>query len=311
MRPPCGRQLVSTAPASPGALSARSGWRLRSSARRFAPCQHLGHQQEAEVLKARAAGPTRADKRKPEAGACEQAASGGLLFRELALLGDESVEPGEARVAAGLVPKGARGVDVPVEGLAVVAEASVQLAHQVGGDGELAPVEVLFPQSADEVAEGAQLEGALEGVLALLAADPRGAEAEVAQLAEAQTSLLAADLGGVEGEPRRWAGPEDPEEAVLPQALLDVVALVEGQVEVGEVLAGGEGARRAHGYGVPDLARPVRLAPRELGTQVGLSPDGDVAAGVRRPEDVATQRAPGADAPKLPHGRPSRRAGCP
>src|SRR3712207_8191362 len=52
-----------------------------------------------------------------------QAASGGLLFRELALLGDEAVQPGEARVASGLVPEGARGVDVPVEGLAVVAEA--------------------------------------------------------------------------------------------------------------------------------------------------------------------------------------------
>src|SRR3712207_7011545 len=51
-----------------------------------------------------------------------------------------------------------RSVDVPVEGLAVVAKAPVQLAHQVGGDGELAPVEVLFPQGADVVAEGAQLE---------------------------------------------------------------------------------------------------------------------------------------------------------
>src|SRR3712207_4948510 len=134
-----------------------------------------------------------------------------------------------------------RSVDVPVEGLAVVAKAPVQLAHQVGGDGELAPVKVLFPQGADVVAEGAQLEGALEGVLALLAADPRGAEAEVAELAVAQAPLLAADLGGVEGEPRRGVGPEDPEEAVLLQAALDVVALVEGQVEVGEVQIG-----RAH-----------------------------------------------------------------
>src|SRR5918998_4063145 len=307
MRPPCGRQLVSTAPASPGALSARSGWRLRSSARRFAPCQHLGHQQEAEVLKARAAGPTRADKRKPEAGACEQAASGGLLFRELALLGDESVEPGEACVAAGLVAQGPLGVDVPVEGLAVVAEASVQLAHQVGGDGELAPVEVLFPQGADVVAEGAQLEGTLEGVLALLAADPRGAEAEVTQLAGSQVPLLAADLGGVEGEPRRGARAEDLEETVFPEALLDVVAFVEGQVEFGEVFPGGEGARWAHDYAVPNQARPVRLTPRELGAQIRLPPDGDEGPYVRRAEHVATYGTPGAA--KLPHEHPSRRAG--
>src|SRR3712207_8954665 len=77
-----------------------------------------------------------------------QAASGGLLFRELALLGDEAIQPGEARVASGLVPEGARGVDVPVEGLAVVAEAPVQLAHQVGGDGELAPVKVLLDRKS-------------------------------------------------------------------------------------------------------------------------------------------------------------------
>src|SRR5215211_189156 len=208
----------------------------------------------------------------------------GLLSGELALLGDETAQPGEA----GFVPEGAFGVHVPVEGLAVVAEAPVQFAYKVGGHGELPPVESLFPQGADEVAEGSELEGALEGVLALLAADPRGAEAEVAQVAGPQGSLLAADLGGVEGEPRRGARAEDFEEAVLLEALLDVVAFVEGQVEVSEVFSGGEGARRAHGYAVPYETRPVRLAYRELGTEIRLPSDGDVAPDGRRAEDVAT-----------------------
>src|SRR3712207_1272707 len=70
----------------------------------------------------------------------------GLLPGELALLGDQTVQPGEA----GPVPEGAFGVHVPVEGLAVVAEAPVQLTHQVGGHGELLAVEPLFPQGADE-----------------------------------------------------------------------------------------------------------------------------------------------------------------
>ena len=46
---------------------------------------------------------------------------GGLFSCELALLGDEAVEPCEALVAF----YGAFGVDVPVEGFAVVTEAAV------------------------------------------------------------------------------------------------------------------------------------------------------------------------------------------
>src|SRR3712207_4761384 len=101
---------------------------------------------------------------------------GRLLPRELALLGDQTVKPGEAGVTPRFISQGALGVDVPVEGLAVVAQSPVQLAHEVGGDGELPSVESLLSQGADKVAEGPELEGALEGVLALLAADPRGAQ---------------------------------------------------------------------------------------------------------------------------------------
>src|ERR671932_786217 len=103
-----------------------------------------------------------------------------LFLCELALLSDQAVQPGEADVASGLIPEGAFGVHIPVEGLAVVAQAPVQLADEVSGHGELPPAEALFPQGADEVADGSKLEGALKGVLTLLAADPRGAEAEVA-----------------------------------------------------------------------------------------------------------------------------------
>ena len=49
----------------------------------------------------------------------------GLLSGELALLGDQASQPGEAGVALRLFPQRALGVDVPVEGLAVVAEAPV------------------------------------------------------------------------------------------------------------------------------------------------------------------------------------------
>src|SRR5918998_79880 len=143
-----------------------------------------------------------------------------LLPGELGLPVDETVEPGYTGVAFGR----AACVHVPVEGFAVVAETAVQLPDEVGGDGELAPDEVVFLQGAHKVAHGPQLEGALEGTLSLLAADPGGAQAQVAELAGCQAPLLAADLGRVESEPRRLALAEDLQQAVLFQALLYTVA---------------------------------------------------------------------------------------
>ena len=54
-----------------------------------------------------------------------------LFFSELALPFDEAVEPGESRVTF----EGAASVYVPVEGLAMVAEAAVELADEVSRDG--------------------------------------------------------------------------------------------------------------------------------------------------------------------------------
>src|SRR4028119_1995461 len=55
-----------------------------------------------------------------------------------------------ARGGAGAAFLGAPGVDVPVEGLAVVAEAAVELADEVGSHGELAADEVLVLEGAGE-----------------------------------------------------------------------------------------------------------------------------------------------------------------
>jgi len=65
------------------------------------------------------------------------------------------------------------------------------------------------------VAQGPQLEGALEGTLLLLAADPGSAQAQVAQLTGLQAPFLSADLGRVEAEPRRLTLAEDLQQAVL------------------------------------------------------------------------------------------------
>src|SRR5215207_3792365 len=128
-----------------------------------------------------------------------------LLPGELALAIDEAVEPG----GAGITFCGAACVYIPVEGLAVVAEAAVELPDEVGGDRELAPDEVVFLEGAHEVTESPELEGALEGPLPFLAADPGGAQAQVTQLPGSQAPLLAADLGCVEAEPRRLALAKD------------------------------------------------------------------------------------------------------
>ena len=72
-----------------------------------------------------------------------------LFFSQLALLGDKAVEPGEALVTF----YGAGGVDVPVEGFPMVTEAAVELAYEVGGNGEFTAVEALI-QGAQEVAHG-------------------------------------------------------------------------------------------------------------------------------------------------------------
>src|SRR5215204_7012862 len=117
-----------------------------------------------------------------------------LLPGELALPIYEPVEPGYAWVAFGR----AACVYVPVEGFAVVAETAVELPDEVGGDGELAPDEVVLLHGAHKVTQGPQLEGALEGTLLLLAAHPGGAQAQVAQLTGLKTPFLSADLGCVE-----------------------------------------------------------------------------------------------------------------
>jgi len=174
----------------------------------------------------------------------------GLFAGELALPLDKAVEPSEGWVAF----DGARGVYVPVEGLAVVAEATVELADEVRRDGELAAHKALCFEGAQEVADGPKLEGALEGTLAFFAADPRGTQAEVAELAGGEGALLAADLGGVEGEPGWRARAENAQETIFFEALLEVVTFDRGEIELVEALAGGEGAGRAHGDAVPDQA---------------------------------------------------------
>src|SRR5215211_7055859 len=229
----------------------------------------------------------------------------GLLPGELALSIYQAVEPGHARIAFGRATR----VNVPVEGFAVVAEAAVELPDEVGGDGEIAPDEVVLLQGAHEVAHGPQLEGALEGTLLLLAADPGGAQAQVAQLAGLQAPFLAADLGRVEAEPRRLALAEDLEQAVLLKAFLYAIAFVEGQVELVEGLAGRERTHRAHGYGAPDQTRPVRGAAWDLGAEIGLPADGNVGAGVSDPERVAADGADDVRSARLTHRRPSPLAG--
>src|ERR671939_701183 len=139
-----------------------------------------------------------------------------LFPGELALLINETVEPGYAGIA---FCRAAR-VHVPVQGFAVVAETAVELPDEVGGDGELAPDEVVLLQGAHKVAQGPQLEGALEGTLLLFAADPGGAQAQITQLTGSQVPFLAADLGRVEAEPWGLALAEDFQQAVLLQALL-------------------------------------------------------------------------------------------
>ena len=63
---------------------------------------------------------------------------------------------------------------------------------------------------------------------------------------------------------------EDLEEPVYFQALLDVVALVEGKVEVREILAGGEGARGTWLWCPGSCATRPTGAPGTWGTD--LSP---------------------------------------
>src|SRR5215211_215280 len=225
----------------------------------------------------------------------------GLLPGELALSIYQAVEPGHARIAFGRATR----VNVPVEGFAVVAEAAVELPDEVGGDGELAPAEVILLQGAHEVAHGPQLEGALEGTLLLLAADPGGAQAQVAQLAGPQAPLLAADLGRMEAEPRRLALAEDLQQSVLFQALFYTVAFVEGQVEIVEGLPGRKRAHRAHGHGASDQTGPVGGTARDLGTQIGLPADGDVGARVGGPERVAADGTDDIRSARLTHGHRS------
>src|SRR5215213_10743697 len=110
----------------------------------------------------------------------------------------------------------------------MVAETAVQLPYEVCGDGELAPDEVVLLQGAHKVAQGPQLEGALEGTLLLLAADPGGAQTEVAKFTGPKAPLLAADLGRIEAEPRWLAVAEDHEHPVLSQPLLYAPAFVDG-----------------------------------------------------------------------------------
>src|SRR5215218_4547753 len=224
-----------------------------------------------------------------------------LLPGELALPIYEPVEPGYAWVAFGR----AACVYVPVEGFAVVAEAAVELPDQVGGDGKLASDEVVLLQGTHKVPQGPQLEGALEGTLLLLAADPGGAQAQVAQLTRLQAPRLAADLGRVEAEPRRLALAEDFQQTVFLQALLDTVAFVEGQIEVVESFSGRERAYRAHGHGAPDQTRPVRGASRDLGAQIGLPADGDVGAHEDGPECVTADGTDDVRSARLNHGHPS------
>src|SRR4028118_1438664 len=76
-----------------------------------------------------------------------------------------------------------------------------------------------------------------------------------------------------------------------------------GEAEVGEVLAGGEGAGRADGYAVPDQARAVRRAARDLGAEVRLPADGDVVADGRGPEGVPADGAGDMVGPDPTHGR--------
>jgi hypothetical protein len=136
-------------------------------------------------------------------------------------------------------------------------------------------------------------------MLLLLAADPGGAQAEVAELAGGEVSLLAADFGGVEGEPGRRARAEDAQEAVLFEAFFEVVAFRGGEVEIVEAFASGEGAGRAHGYFALDHARSIDLTAGELGAEVWLASDGYVGAHARRPEDVPAHGTTGVDAPDL------------
>src|SRR5215210_123607 len=229
----------------------------------------------------------------------------GLLLGQFALPIYEPVEPGRAGVAFGRAPC----VHVPVEGFAVIAEAAVELSDEVGGDGELAPYQIILLQGAHEVAHGPQLEGALEGALFLFAADPGGAQAQVAELAGPEAPLLAADLGRVEAEPGGLAFAEDLEQAILLQALLYAVAFVEGQGEVVEGLTGRKRAHRAHGHGAPDQTRPVGGATGDLGAEVGLPADGDVGARVGDPEHVAADGTDDVRSARLTHGRPSPFAG--
>src|SRR5215213_4582972 len=224
-----------------------------------------------------------------------------LLPGELALPIYEPVEPGYAWVAFGR----AACVYVPVEGFAVVAEAAVELPDQVGGDGELASDEVVLLQGAHKVTKGPQLEGALEGTLLLFAADPGGAQTQVAQLTGPQAPFLAADLGRVEAEPRRLALAEHLQQAILLQALLYTVAFVEGQVEVVEGLACRERAHRAHRHGAPDQTCPVGRTAGDLGAEVGLPADGDVGARVGGPEHVAADGTDDVRSARLTHGHPS------
>ena len=107
---------------SVGGIVRRSRWTNSEPSRRDARAAWALRAASAELLKAA----------KRRARSCLSPAPG-----ELALLVYEPVEPGDAGVAF----RGAARVDVPVEGLAVVAEAAVQLADEVGGDGELAPDE--------------------------------------------------------------------------------------------------------------------------------------------------------------------------
>jgi hypothetical protein len=187
----------------------------------------------------------------------------------------------------------------------VVAEAAVELADEVRGEGKLATVEGLLFESAQEVAYGTQLECALEGVLLLLAADPGGPKAEVAELAGRNGAFLPADFCGVEGEPGRRVCAKDAQKAIVFEAFFEIVAFGGGEVEAVEVISGGKGASRAHGYFALDQARSVGLAAGKLGAEVRLATDGYVRADARRPEDVPAHGATGVGSPDLTHEQPS------
>ena len=121
---------------------------------------------------------------------------------------------------------------------------------------------------AQEVADGAQLEGALERTRPLLAADPGGAQAEVAELA-AERRALAADLR--RGRRARASGCAETRRRPSSWAFFEVVAFGGGR-EGRRSHFEQQGASWTHGYSRSDHARPIGLAAGNLGKRSGSRP---------------------------------------